>query len=787
MRGDHRVPAEGPLDARIAIVGESPGKNEWTKRRPFVGYSGDLLNETLRSCGLHRRDVYITNVIKDHLPPAGRGRGKNKKKSKDEKSEFFFKNNRPTEVYFNGIMEVREELAEIKPNIVVPMGNYALWALRGHAEISKWRGSILESSILPGQKLVPTLHPAFFINSQLWHQYPLFEWDWQRITRESAFPDIRLPQYNFIIDPTPEEIEDAIVRFMACDLLTVDTEWYGPNKLAYIGFADSESDAVVIPYRSHAALRAYRAILGTDVRKIMQNAAFDIVALARQGIEVKGVVEDTMTGWNCCWASLRMKGLEDQASILTDQPYYKDSVDFVGTDDEQGQIYCGTDCCVTHKSWRHISTEEFPITNGDVGYGITQSVVPYFLEASKRGVLCDDEKRRELKQIYLEKANEIEYALSTAIGYTINCRSSQQITKLVHDWLIPAYGLERAKRNSEQSNLMHIAATCSDPAAQMILESIIRVRQNRNVVSRYLVDKIVDADGRMRTNWNPAGTRSGRFSSTKPWWPGLAFQTVPDEARSIFIADPGYIFIGFDYEQAEARVVAMLTYNHELLDDMKNGIDIHTKLASQLPFGLTYEQLLAEIEKYGKDGCRQRFIAKKSRHAFNYVEGAITFMFHLNREWLDTRIGIVAREAEDIRKRYLSLNPGLVPWWEGVKHQIKEKKYIDNCFGRRRMHTGPITDDSIREMVSYNPQSTIADYTTQSIVKFQRRFPEAQVWLHGHDSAIWQVREEVHEEAFDIMMDSVQWPFRVGKEELLVPAEGKTGYSWGDMKRRKAA
>lgn len=778
----YRVPPEGPLTARIAVVGESPGRNEWNKHRPFIGYSGDLLNDTLGACGLHRSDIYITNVIKDHLPPAGRS-----ERTKKEKDLFFF-NHRgtPSEIYFNGIMQVKAELEEIKPHVVVPMGNYALWALMQHMNVTKWRGSILESAILPGQKVIPTLHPASWINSQMWYDFPLFEWDWQRIASEAAFPEIRKPAYNFIIDPTQDEILQAVHRFTHCDLLTVDTEWYAPNKLAYIGFADSETDSVTIPFRSMDALRAYRAILSTDIPKVMHNAAFDVVALARQGIEVRGRIEDTMLAWNACWASLRMKALEDLTSILTDQEYYKSSVEFIGKDDEQGQIYCNTDCVVTHRSWRKIRDEEFEVTGGRRGYEISQSIAPFFMEASKRGVLCDNEKRIQLKDLYLEKANEIESILGHAIGYTINCRSSQQITALVHDWLIPAYGLEKAaKRNSRQDNLMNIAASCNSEGAQQILEAIIRVRQNRNIVSRYLHDKILDIDGRMRTNWNLAGTRSGRLSATKPWWPGLPFQTIPEEAREIFIADPGYTFIGFDYEQAEARVVAVLTYNHELLDDMAEGIDIHTKLASQLPFNLTYEQLLEEIEKVGKDQCRPRFIAKKSRHAFNYVEGASTFMFTLNQEWLDTRIGVNLVEAENIRKRYLNLNPGLEPWWKGVRHQMKEYKYIDSCFGRRRMHTGPITDDAIREMVSFNPQSTIADYTTQSIAKVCHRLPDAQVWLHGHDSAIWQVPKEKADDYFQVMMQEVVWPFRVGKEELLVPAEGKVGPSWGTMERRK--
>lgn len=330
---------------------------------------------------------------------------------------------------------------------------------------------------------------------------------------------------------------------------------------------------------------------------------------------------------------------------------------------------------------------------------------------------------------------------------------------------------------------MDIAASSGEEAVELILGAIIRVRQHRNIVSRYLHDGIVDTDGRVRTNWNLAGTRSGRFSSSKPWWPGLALQTVPRDAREIFIPDPGYVFIGFDYRQAEAYVVAMLTYNHELLDDLKNGIDIHTKLAAQLPFGKTHAELNAEIaglEAAGKDKdlCRPRFISKKSRHAFNYVEGAPTFKLHVNREWIDTGIGLTINEAHDIRKQYLRMNDGLESWWKQVRATCLGDGYIDNAFGRRRLALGRVTEDSIREMVSYYPQSTIGDYCTQAIVKCCKDMPDLQVMLHMHDGGLFQCREEQADEYYARMMELVVWPIRVGGEYITIPADGKIGHHW---------
>jgi len=1072
-----RVPAEGPKNAKIMVLGESPGSNEWKRGKPFIGQSGDIINDVFTASGIKRSQIYITNVIKDHLPPWG-----------DYKRAFFFQGGHPTKEYLDGIIEVVKEIREVKPNVVMPLGNYALWALMQHEGVSKWRGSILESTIVEGLKVIPSLHPAFFINARnMWHRLAMLEWDFRRVVRESEFPEIREPNPTILVDPTPAEMLDAVDRYTSCDSLMIDTEWYNADSLAYIGFADSKDYATVIPNTSMHAQRAYRAILQSDIPKDSQNGwAFDLPALARQGFDIVNPGDDLMVAWNSCWASLRSKSLATICSILTDQKYYKDEVEFVGRDEKKGQLYCGTDCVVQYEALDKIKKEEFPITNGQIGYEISKSAAPFFIESTKIGILIDNEKRKSLRDIHLEKADEIEDALSATIGYSINCRSFKQVQALVFDQLLPAYGIKRTKRTSAQEYLMDIAGSTKVEAVQLILGSIIRVRQNRNIVSRYLHDGILDIDGRARTNWNLAGTRSGRFSSTIPWWPGLAFQTVPDDARDIFIADPGHVFIGFDYRQAEAVVVALLTYNHDLLDDLETGVDIHTLLASQLPFGKTYDELLKEIDtllKAGKskDDCRPRYISKKcflpgtelltrsgwkavesinnsesiaswsiegriqfevpsewiredysgqvisvkgravsqlvtdnhrlpvennygriseiiandlpitygrlplsgvlddeewhtdevtirllaatwadgyhpkgynqtrfgftkerkihrlrqllqeacldwrendyrykgganhisvkavipksltwelinlplkirlaflnelpywdgtieenrvrifntdysameiistiahisgfsanivkhgkpvgnrkqcwtmtirespfsaytslevnkdkyigpvycptvstgwiltrrdgkisisgnSRHAFNYVEGADTFALQVNREWINTGIGIGRTEARDIRKQYLGLNPGLETWWDEVKRTLYDQKYIDNSFGRRRFVLGKITDKLIREMVSYYPQSTIGDLCTQGIVKVCQALPYAQVLLHMHDGGMFQVPEDKVDEAYETMMDLVVWPIRVGREMITIKADGKRGYSWGEMR-----
>src|SRR3990167_3866535 len=62
------VVGEGSHYAKIMFIGEAPGKNEAKTGRPFCGASGKILDELLVSVGIDRKDVYITNIVKDRPP-----------------------------------------------------------------------------------------------------------------------------------------------------------------------------------------------------------------------------------------------------------------------------------------------------------------------------------------------------------------------------------------------------------------------------------------------------------------------------------------------------------------------------------------------------------------------------------------------------------------------------------------------------------------------------------------------------------------------------------------------
>ncbi len=139
------VPGEGPLDSKIMIIGEAPGRYEDISGRPFVGPAGKLLDHLLNLAGLERKEVYITNVVKCRPP-----------KNRDPRPEEIEK----------CLSYLLRQIKIIKPKMIIALGRISantLYDLVGR----RWRGMKIEHGVSTEGKieelnivLIPTYHPA---------------------------------------------------------------------------------------------------------------------------------------------------------------------------------------------------------------------------------------------------------------------------------------------------------------------------------------------------------------------------------------------------------------------------------------------------------------------------------------------------------------------------------------------------------------------------------------------------------------------------------------------------
>jgi len=141
---------EGPVGARLMLVGEQPGDQEDLAGKPFVGPAGKMLDKALAEAGVDRTEVYVTNVVK-HFKNEPRGKRRLHKKPNRSEVEV-------CKVWLD------REIALVRPRLVLAMGVTAASALVGKAvTLSRLRGQ--EIAFADGQRGVVTIHPSSILRS----------------------------------------------------------------------------------------------------------------------------------------------------------------------------------------------------------------------------------------------------------------------------------------------------------------------------------------------------------------------------------------------------------------------------------------------------------------------------------------------------------------------------------------------------------------------------------------------------------------------------------------------
>lgn len=145
------VPGEGPVRARMMLVGETPGDVEDKKGHVFVGPAGRLLDRALVEAGIERSEVYLTNAVK-HF----RFEREGKRRIHKTPSAGQIVACHPW---------IAREIAIVKPELVVILGSVAARSLLGPSfRVTQHRREKVE--LADGRTAVATVHPSAVVRSQ---------------------------------------------------------------------------------------------------------------------------------------------------------------------------------------------------------------------------------------------------------------------------------------------------------------------------------------------------------------------------------------------------------------------------------------------------------------------------------------------------------------------------------------------------------------------------------------------------------------------------------------------
>lgn len=789
-----RVYGHGPRNAKIMVVGEAPAKTEVRHKertgedRPFIGRAGDEFDRILEVVGVSRSEMYITNAMLEQVPG-----------EKAAKDRAFFTKGYPTPTFLDGLKRLYADIQEIKPNVVVPLGNYALWALCQHQQIMKYRGSILWSE-LGNVKVVPTIHPAALLYGDksggeqfagMYKYRPIMILDLIRAKHQSHFPQRKLKDRNVWILDSPYDrlTEEAVERLRKAQEIIWDIETFGRLNLACVGMSDGDPNwAACFIYNNDPGMMAiYKLLLESDIPKSGQNLMFDCTAMDQLGCHAKAIEYDTMIGQHIVMPDLP-KGLDFQCSINTDIPYYKDEGKAWKkkeiTDLKTFWLYNGKDVCGTTES-KIVQLDEI---GGDEAYrrmlDLEMSQFEPLRGVTGRGwkvnpqVLIDHEKEARIHREQLQRE------LDDAAKYDFNPRSHIQVKELV----FTIRGHEsRTRRNKQtgESTLTSKAEVLIDISAKtgdLVPYMITKIREVDKSLGTYYTTKNISPDGRIRSSYNIAGTWiGGRVSSSRPLWgPGINQQNVPDNTRDAFIPDDGYEMGHWDQAQAEAVIVAYLALDPIHIDCFRTGKDVHRVTGC-----LLLDQPTANWQQIGKSD-KIRALAKECNHALNYDMGYMTLMYRVNSRWDpkdSTSLKLDARTAEALWNKYREIRPALESYWNWVRNELRNNNMcLYSPLGFKHEFLDKWSDTLFKKAYAWIPQRTVGDITSIGIrrIHADEELMRAGVQLltQTHDSTDWQWPIGVRDFVVPRIFKHLEVDLNVNGHHIVIPVEGGMGPHW---------
>jgi DNA polymerase-1 len=561
-------------------------------------------------------------------------------------------------------------------------------------------------------------------------------------------------------------------------------------EIAYIPIGHKEGNNL----DKDTVLEALRPILeSANYPKALQNAKFDRLVLRCQGIELAGVVFDTMlasyilnpdTTHNLTELSQKYLGIKPKSySELVPKGKTIADVSIQAVAD-----YCGMDAYTTFSLVPKLRTELEPVAKlHELLLNVEQPLEPVLAEMEYQGIRIDTAYLQELSQQLEQDLYAIEQKAYEAAGGQFNLGSPKQLSELLFETL----GLDRKKSRKIKTGYSTDAATLEKLSGDHpVVDAILEHRTLSKLKSTYVdaLPALVRPDTlRVHTDYNQTATSTGRLSSSNPNLQNIPIRTAfSRKIRQAFIPEPGWLLAAADYSQIELRILAHFSQEPVLVETYQNKEDVHTVTA----------RLLFEKETVTPD---ERRLGKTINFGVIYGMGAQRFA----RE-----AGVSATEGKKFIERFNQRYPKVFAYLQKLQREAIAQGYVETILGRRRYFE--FNSGTLRSYKGKNPQEIelnkigVRDQYDAGLLRAAANAPiqgssadiikiamvnvhnllqdyqeKARLLLQVHDELVFEVRPDVWEELQPKIRETME-----SAVELSVPlmVDIHAGQNWMETK-----
>ncbi|WP_318433741.1 DNA polymerase I [Photobacterium leiognathi] len=578
--------------------------------------------------------------------------------------------------------------------------------------------------------------------------------------KKAVAPTIDRSGYEIILDEAAFNV--WLEQLKAAKAFAFDTETDGLDYMTAnvvgVSFAIEEGKAAYVPVahdyldvpaqldRDWVLAQLKPLLEDPNQAKIGQNLKFDASIVARYGIEMQGIVFDTMLE---SYVFNSVVGRHDMDSLALRYLEHKNisfeeiagkgkkQLTFNQIDLAQAGPYAAEDADITLR----LHNALYPKVEADeklkhVFETIEMPLVPVLSRMERTGVYVDSMLLGAQSTEIAARLDELEKKAFEIADQEFNLSSPKQLQAILFEKMeLPV--LKKTPSGTPSTNEEVLQELALDyPLPKLILE----YRGLAKLKSTYTdkLPKMVNpATGRVHTSYHQAVTATGRLSSSDP-----NLQNIPvrnEEGRRIrqaFVAQSGYKILAVDYSQIELRIMAHLSGDKALLDAFRHGKDIHAATAAEI-LGLDIEQVSSE----------QRRRAKAIN--FGLIYGMSAF-------GLAKQLDMGRNEAQDYMNVYFERYPGVLEYMESTRNTASEKGYVETLFGRRlylpdiKSRNGLRRKAAERAAINAPMQGTAADIIKLAMIAVdhwvqQQPQDEVRLLMQVHDELVFEVKESALE------------------------------------------
>jgi len=537
------------------------------------------------------------------------------------------------------------------------------------------------------------------------------------------------------LDTETTSLDSMLARLVGISLSVA------PGVACYIPVAHRGADAHDQLPRAEVLARMKNWLEDPRPTKLLHHAKYDTHVFANEGIDLRGVADDTMLQAYVL-ESHRGVGLEDlclRCLGIKGTSYEQlcgkgaHQIGFDEVDLERATHYACEDADFTlrlHNVLREQVRAQAPL---EYIYQLEILVSRVLFEIERNGVMIDSAELGRQSHVLGQELLTLEQRAYTIAEQPFNLNSPKQLGEILFNKMkLPVVRKTPGGAPSTDEDVLTKLAE-DYPLPQVLLE----YRGLAKLKSTYTdkLPKMVNAaTGRVHTHYAQAAVITGRLASSEP---NLQNIPVRSEAgrrvREAFVATNGVI-ISADYSQIELRVMAHVSNDANLQRAFAAGEDIHKATASEV-FGVGLQDVSSD----------QRRAAKAINFGLIYGMGAFG---------LASNLGITRDAAQSYIDRYFARYPGVAQYMAETRTLAHAQGYVETVFGRRLWLSdinaaGARRAGAERAAINAPMQGTAADLIKLAMVAVQN-------WL-AHEKLQTKMVMQVHDElVLDVPMPEIE-------------------------------